>query len=205
MRFVFNIFVFSVAISTLIVLAAAARIAWSRLIRSMPSAAQPRSTGIGDGLLLAATALAWYNVASVWTCQLVVYPLYVDLSAGSPAAFHAYSHGYLSRIVPVIILPGGALWTVSALLLWFPCRNVSHLRRWLLVGFCFTALAITPIAASAQGQMHDAGFSAALEARLLWSNWIRTIAFTGAGLVTLSMVRARWGGPSTQLADFGRK
>ncbi len=104
MRFVFNVFLFLLAISALIVLAAAARIAWSRLTRSIPSAAQPRWTGIGDGQLLAATALAWYNVASVWTCQLVVYPLYVDLSAISPAAFHAYSHGYLSRIVPVIIL-----------------------------------------------------------------------------------------------------
>ena len=207
MRFVFYVFLFFVAISTLIVLAAAVRIAWTRVARPMPmssdSAAQARSTGIGDGLLLAAIALTWYNTASGWICQRVVYPLYVDLSAVSPAAFHAYSHGYLSRIVFVIILPGGALWAVSALLLWFPCCNVSHLRRWLLVGFCFAALAITPIAASAQGQMHDAGFSAALEARLLWSNWIRAIAFTGAGLVTLSMVRARWSGQSTQLVNFG--
>src|SRR6266481_3808485 len=99
MRFVFYVFLFLVAISALIVLAAAARIDWSRVARQMPmssdSAAQRRSTGIGDGLLLAATALAWYNTASVWICQRVVYPLYVDLSAVSPAAFHAYSHGYL--------------------------------------------------------------------------------------------------------------
>ena len=68
MRFVFYVFLFFVAISTLIVLAAAVRIAWTRVARPMPmssdSAAQARSTGIGDGLLLAATALAWYNTAS---------------------------------------------------------------------------------------------------------------------------------------------
>ena len=90
MRFVFYVFLFFVAISTLIVLAAAVRIAWTRVARPMPmssdSAAQARSPGIGDGLLLAATALAWYNTASGWICQRVVLSPLCRFERGKPSS-----------------------------------------------------------------------------------------------------------------------
>ena len=42
--------------------------------------------------------MSWYSVAAGWAGQLVIYPIYADMSAYGPQAFHGYSHGYLSRL-----------------------------------------------------------------------------------------------------------
>lgn len=82
------------------------------------------------------------------------------------------------------------------LLLWFPCRNVTRRTGWVIVGLFVAFVAITPVAAIAQEQMHAHGFSESLYARLMWSNAIRAVLFTAIGLLSLAAVRSRWATPS---------
>src|SRR5258706_101164 len=93
--------VLAVAASLLLSFAAAARFIWVRL-RSAGAAQSgvvpsPRYSNASDSLLLIAVALSWYSVAAGLAGQLVCYPIYADMSAFGPEAFHGYSNGYLSR------------------------------------------------------------------------------------------------------------
>jgi hypothetical protein len=130
-------------------------------------------------------------LAHVGRAQLTIYPMYADMSAYGPQAFHGFGWGYLSRL-PIIILPAGVMCLAWALLLWLPCRNVPKRIVWTIVAFCIAFVAVTPIPASAQHQMSVEGFSNALQARLLWSNGIRAIIFTVIGLLALNAARRRW-------------
>ena len=178
-----------------ITLSAAVRSLWLRLrppggSKGTSEWAFGKSTA-SDSLLLLGVAMAWYNVSSGWIAQLTIYPIYADMSVYGPQAFHAFSQGYLSRL-PIIILPAGVMCLSWALLLWLPCRNVPPNIVWGIVALCVAFVALTPIPAGTQAQMHDEGFSNDLQARLLWSNGMRAIIFTAIGLLSLAAARRRW-------------
>jgi hypothetical protein len=184
-----------IAVFLLLTLTAAVRSLWLRL-RSPGSSKTTSEWSFGkstasDGLLLLGVAMAWYNVSSGWIAQLTIYPIYADMSVYGPQAFHAFRQGYLSRL-PIIILPAGVMFLSWALLLWLPCRNVPPSIVWGVVALCVALVALTPIAAGAQDQMYNEGFSNDLHARLLWSHAIRSVLFTGIGLLSLAAVRSRW-------------
>src|SRR5437660_807945 len=97
----FLVLLLTVAASLLLSLAAVARTVWLRL---RPAGAAQlgieqslRYSNASDSLLLLAVGLSCYSVAAGWAGQLVCYPIYADMSAYGPQAFHAYSHGSLSR------------------------------------------------------------------------------------------------------------
>jgi len=179
----------------LISLAAAARDLWRwlRPTGHSPAALErpPLKSSVSDLLLLLGIATAWYNVSSGWIAQLTIYPMYADMSAYGPEAFHGFGRGYLSRL-PIIVLPAGVMCLAWALLLWLPCRNVPKRLVWTIVGFLVAFVAVTPIPAGVQSQMSAEGFSNALQTRLLWSNGIRAIIFTVIGLLALHAARRRW-------------
>ena len=179
----------------LIVLAAVGRLVWRRLrpSASAPSLRNdsPQTSNIADVLLLIAVAMTSYNVSSGWIAQLTIYPIYADMNAFGPLAFHGFGRGYLSRL-PIIILPAGVMCLSWALLLWLPSRNVPLRILWMIVGLCVAFVAITPVPAGAQEEMYNDGFSLDLQARLLWSNGIRAVIFTLIGLLSLAAVRSRW-------------
>ena len=191
----FFVFLCMLGVFSLLTLAAAGRLLWRR-IRLAGSPAHPipelgQDSRFSDVLLLLGAAMAWYSVASGWICQLTIYPIYTDLSAFGQQAFHGFSRGYLSRL-PTIILPLGVLCLAWALLLWVPCRKVSQGIVWAIVCLCLAIVAITPIAAGAQDQMFDTGFSRDLYNRLMWSNGIRVLLITIIGLLSLAAMRRRW-------------
>jgi hypothetical protein len=122
--------------------------------------------------------------------HLVCYPIYPDMSEYGPQAFHAYSHGYLSRF-PAAIWPVGLVCLTWATLLWVPLRNVPRRLVWVIVGLCVAFVAVTPPAAIAQGHMLYEGFSKDQYARLmLWSDF-RTAIFTLIGVLALVVMRRR--------------
>ena len=184
----------TVAASLLLSLAAVARTIW---LRFRPTgAAQP---GVGhspgysnasDPLLLLAVAMSWYSVAAGWAGQLVCYPIYADMSAYGPQAFHAYSQGYLSRWATGT-WPVGAMCLTWAILLWVPLRNVPKRLVWSIVALCVAFAAVTPFAAIAQDHMFADGFSNDQYARLMLSNGVRTTIFTLIGFLALIAMRRR--------------
>lgn len=191
----FITFLLTLAMFLLVSLGAAAHAIWLRFrSTATPRRAEeqsPRQAKLADGLLLLGTALAWYSVAGCWVAQMTIYPIYTDMSAFGPEAFHGFSHGYLSRVA-IGILPIAVMCLTWSLLLWFPCRNVPKRLVWIIIALCVAFIAITPISADAQDQMYLEGFSSDLYARLMWSNGVRTIFFIMIGLLSLVAVRRRW-------------
>ncbi len=183
-----------VAASLLLSLAAAARTIWLRLRPAR--AAQlgvdhsPRYSNASDSLLLLGVATSWYSVAAGWAGQLVCYPIYADMSAYGPQAFHAYSHAYLSRWATGSA-PLGVMCLTWAILLWVPSRNVPKRLVWSIVALCAAFAAVTPFAAIAQGNMFAEGFSNDQYARLMFWNGVRTAIFTLIGFLALVAMRRR--------------
>ena len=183
-----------VAAFLLLSLAAVARTIWLRLRPA--GAAQPgverspRYSNASDSLLLLAVAMSWYSVAAGWAGQLVCYPIYADMSAYGPQAFHAYSHGYLSRFATGL-WPVGVMCLTWAILLWVPCRNVPRRLVWSIIALCVAFVAVTPFAAIAQDHMSAEGFSNDQYTRLMLSNGVRTTIFTSIGFLALVATRRR--------------
>jgi hypothetical protein len=184
----------TVAASLLLSLAAVTRTIW---LRFRPSRAaqvgvgqSPGYSNASDTLLLLAVATSWYSVAAGWAGQLVCYPIYADMSAYGPQAFHAYSHGYLSRWATGS-LPIGVMCLTWAILLWVPLRNVPKRLVWSIVALCVAFAAVTPFAAIAQDHMSAEGFSNDQYARLMFSNGVRTTIFTLIGFLALVAMRRR--------------
>jgi SNF family Na+-dependent transporter len=191
----FMLFVAMLLASLLIAAAAGIRTFLKRGKASSPHVSQPTVTSdrmhLADLLLLVAVAATWYNVSSGWVAEFTIYPIYADMNQFGPQVFQGFSKAYLSRL-PVIILPAGVMFLAWALLLWVPARGVSMKSIWLAVALCTAFVAITPLPAGAQGEMHDKGFSMVLYDRLIWSNGVRAVIFTLVGLLALYIVRERW-------------
>lgn len=183
-----------VAASLLLTIAAVARTVWQR---ARPAGATKPgvehssvSSNLADSLLLLAVAMSWYNLGGGWAVHLVCYPIYVDMSEYGPQAFHAYSHGYLSRWATAL-WPVGLVCLTWAVLLWVPLRNVPRRLVWVIVALCLAFAAVTPFAAIAQGHMLYDGFSKDQYARLMmWSDF-RTAIFTLIGVLALVVMRRR--------------
>jgi Transposase len=110
--------------------------------------------------------------------------------AYGPQAFHAYSHGYLSRWASGT-WPVGVMCLTWAVLLWVPVRNVPKRLVWSIVALCVAFAAVTPFAAIAQGHMFAEGFSNEQYARLMWWNGARSVIFTFIGFLSLAAMRRR--------------
>ncbi len=177
-----------VAATLLLSLAAGARTIWLSLRPSeagQPGAEQlPGHSQASDLLLVLAVAMSWYSVAAGWAGQLVCYPIYADMSAYGPEAFHAYSHGYLSRWASGG-WPVGAMCLTWGILLWVPLRNVPKRLVWSIVALCVAFAVVTPFAAIAQDHMFAEGFSNDQYARLMFANGVRTAIFTLIGFLAL--------------------
>jgi hypothetical protein len=191
----FDAMALMVAASLLLAIAAAARTVW---LRARPAGATKPGVGHSsvssswaDSLLLLAVAISWYNLGGGWFGHLVCYHIYPDMSEYGPQAFHAYSHGYLSRW-PTALGPSlGLMCLTWATLLWVPLRNVPRGLVWVIVGLCVAFAVVTPPAAIAQGHMFSEGFSQDQYARLmLWSSF-RTAIFTLIGVLALVVMRRR--------------
>ena len=183
----------TVAASLLLSLAALARTIWLRVRPSGTAQLDleqwPSYSKASDSLLLLAVAMSWYSVAAGWAGQLVCYPIYQDMSAFGPEAFHAYSHGYLSRWASGT-WPVGMMCLTWAVLLWVPVRNVPKGLVWCIVGLCVAFAVVTPPAAIAQSHMFAEGFSNEQYTRLMLWNAMRTAIFTLVGV--LAFIAMRW-------------
>jgi hypothetical protein len=190
----FLVLVLLVVASLLLSLAAVVRAIWLR-VRPAGEAQlgvgqSPRYSSASDFLLVLAVATSWYSVAAGWAGQLVCYPIYADMSAYGPQAFHAYSHGYLSRWATGAS-PLGVMCLTWAVLLWVPTRNVPKRLVWSIVALCVAFAVVTPFAAIAQDHMAAEGFSNDQYARLMLSNGVRTAIFTLIGVLAFVAMRRR--------------
>jgi hypothetical protein len=196
---IFIVFLLMLAAFLLLTLAAVVRGLWYVIRHPRSAAANAAKPGgsstLTDGLLLLGVATAWYSVAMGWGGQFTLYPIYPDLAKVGPEAFNAFGHSYLLHL-KILLLPLGVMCLAWVSLLWLAPYNVSRRTVWAIVGLCVAFVASTPFAAGAQDQMLAEGFSESLYAQLMWSNGIRSVLFTGVGLLSLVAIRSRWTTPS---------
>lgn len=112
----------------------------------------------------------------IWTIQLVQYPLFAAVGESSFSAYHA---GHSLRI-SLVVVPMMVLELVLAvLLLWY---RPSPGPTWAVV-ICSALVAVIWLSTFAlQVPAHgilQGGFESATWSRLVATNWIRTLAWTG--------------------------
>lgn len=134
--------------------------------------------------LLAGAAATWAMLGVIWLIQLVHYPLMTHVTQGF-AAFHA---AHASRIT-WIVGPLMGLELVSALLLM--AHRPAGVPAWAvwtglgLVAICWGATVLFSVP---QHRRLAGGMDSAALARLVGTNWIRTVAWTIRGLLQLWML-----------------
>lgn len=131
-------------------------------------------------VLVAQCASTWFLVGLIWTIQIVHYPLFAAVGADRFVAYEA-SHARLITYVvgPVMLVEAvTAAWLVMARPAGFPAW-----AAWVglgLVGLIWLSTALVQV--PEHGRLAE-GFDAAAHARLVGTNWIRTVAWTARGLL----------------------
>lgn len=136
-------------------------------------------------LILTHVAATLFLVGLIWTIQVVHYPLFAKVGSES---YTAYQAGHQWRIT-VVVLPVMLVELVTAgLLLWLRPAVIPVWMVWtgvLLVGAIWLSTAMV------QAPLHgllDRGFDQTAWARLVATNWFRTIAWTVRGGLAVWMV-----------------
>ena len=137
-------------------------------------------------LVVAHAAATLFMVGVIWFVQVVHYPLMARVSASE---FVAYEREHRNRTT-FVVAPTMLIEAVSAALLLvvvppglgciLPAVGIALLALiWLS-----TFLVQVPLHTRLAG-----GFDAGLHRRLVWSNWLRTVAWTGCGVLVLVTLR----------------
>ncbi len=127
-------------------------------------------------------------VGLIWTIQLVHYPLFDAVRGDLFARFHrAHSTRITWIVMPLMMVElAGA---IAGVALFEPASHIlGHVATWagfvaVVVIWAATFLLSVP--------MHDrlaAGFDVVAHRRLVWTNWVRTAAWTARGVLLVVAV-----------------
>lgn len=132
-------------------------------------------------------AATWLMLGLIWTVQLVHYPLMRHVAPASWGHFHRAHCQRITRIVaPAMLIELGT----AVLLFLAPPPSVP---MWTLVVGGGLLVAVWGTTAFVSVPLHDRmrdGFEAPCHARLVQTNWLRTAAWSGRGIIVLAMLAA---------------
>jgi hypothetical protein len=121
-------------------------------------------------------------VGLIWFVQVVHYPLYSHVG---PGAFAAYHEQHVRRTT-LVVAPFMLLELATSLaLLWAQEPRYSGWMPWLgilLLGVIWTSTALLQVPSHGRLQ---AGYTPAAHAFLVRSNWIRTVAWSARGVLSV--------------------
>ena len=124
-------------------------------------------------------------VGMIWTVQIVHYPL---MALVGPERFAAYETAHAPRMAGVVMLP----WTVQGLTsAWLLVAPPAGVPMTLIVATAVAALVPVVVTVLASIPAHtrlSAGFDAAVHARLVGTNWIRTLAWTAHAVLAIAVL-----------------
>jgi hypothetical protein len=140
--------------------------------------------------LLLQLASTLFLVGLIWFVQVVHYPLFDHVGAG----FAAYEQAHATRTgwvvaVPMCVELATAVWIAAT-----PSSVLPSWSRWIglgLVGVIWASTALLQV--PAHGRLAE-GFDAGVHARLVATNWIRTMAWTLRGALVVWWVALGWKG-----------
>ena len=135
-------------------------------------------------LLAAQAAATLIMVGVIWMCQIAHYPLFSDIGATLPA-YQARNVRLTTYVVglPMLVEAGCAL----LLLVWRP----NAIPLWTAVAGAALVVVIWVATMLFSVPTHERlgnGFASDAHARLVRTNWIRTIAWTARGALVLWML-----------------
>ena len=121
----------------------------------------------------------------IWVIQLVHYPLFAQVGA---SGYQAYQAQHMKRITwlvgPLMVTEAGAT------LLLFKFATSPHLQSALLglvlLGVIWLSTATLQVPAHARLTL---AWDESAHQRLVWTNWIRTLAWSARALIALSLLR----------------
>lgn len=132
------------------------------------------------GVLVASTVAAWGMVGLIWMVQIVHYPMLVHYSEAVPGtAARDHAHRITFVVGPLMAVEG-----VTALILlgWRP-DGMGWVSAWLAAALLGAALLSTVLVQVPLHTRLGRGHDPEAAARLLRTNWVRTIAWTARGVV----------------------
>jgi uncharacterized membrane protein len=139
-------------------------------------------------LLVIHVAATWFMVGLVWFVQVVHYPLFRAVGEGGFPAYEWANIRLTSFVAaPVMLLE----LATGVVLLWTRPDYVTVVQAWLgmaLLGMVWLSTVLV------QARAHRAlagGFDQRHLARLLTTNWIRTVGWTSRGVLVLWMLGGR--------------
>jgi hypothetical protein len=119
-------------------------------------------------------------VGVIWTIQVVHYPLFAAVGADG---FVAYEAAHSTRITALIALPWAVQGLTTIILLVAPPAGVPRWLVWLAAVLAALPVLVTVTMSVPAHQQLAGGFDVAAHARLVTTNWLRTVAWSAHGVV----------------------
>lgn len=125
-----------------------------------------------------------FMVGMIWTVQIVHYPL---MALVGTEHFSAYEAAHASRMASVVMVP----WTLQGITLAGLLLAVPvGVAPWLVWAAAFAAVVpvvVTVVASVPAHRRLADGFDAKTHSTLVTSNWIRTAAWSGHGVIAVAI------------------
>jgi len=138
-------------------------------------------------IFLLQVAATLFMVGLIWFVQIVHYPLFEQVNAEN---FAKYEDGHrrltIMVVMPVMLVEAGT----AVLLVWLRPEGVSTFQVWLGLGLVLLIWLSTAYLQVPQHSILSRGFDPEAYRFLLKSNWLRTLAWSGRGILVLWMVAA---------------
>ena len=140
----------------------------------------------GSNLILISNFVStWFMVGLIWIIQVVHYPLFKLVGNETYEAYQASHQSLITLIVgPVMLIE-----LITGFLLLQ--KSLPNIRKWSVVLAFVLLIVVWLSTALIQVPCHEQltrGFNADVHAWLVNSNWIRTVAWTGRGLLVAWMI-----------------
>lgn len=119
-------------------------------------------------------------VGVIWTIQVVHYPLFAAVGADG---FAAYEAAHSTRIGALIALPWAVQGITTLALLLAPPAGVPRWLVWLAAVLAAVPVVVTVTMSVPAHRLLADGFDAVAHARLVGTNWLRTLAWSAHGVV----------------------
>jgi uncharacterized membrane protein len=122
----------------------------------------------------------WYMVGLIWMVQVVHYKLFDRVGTSE---FGVYEADHNRLITPIVALPMLVELGTACVLIVFSPSGFPAWARWLGVTLVIAIWLSTSLLQIPCHARLSAGFDAVVHARLVGTNWIRTILWTARGVL----------------------
>lgn len=135
-------------------------------------------------VFLAHLASSLVMVGLIWFVQVVHYPLFAKVDR---ASFTAYEQRHTALTTWVVAPPMLIEGATAVTLFWFRPPSVEASSVWIGIGLLLVVWSSTALIQVPCHHVLSHNFDSKVHQRLVWTNWLRTVAWSLRGLLVLYM------------------